>query len=434
MHETGAPAIRPLSAYGLMVVGSLAAIYLVGQILRNSIGVIAPNLAAELGLTAATLGFLSSAFFVAFAAAQIPLGMGLDRFGPKLCMLVCSVVLVLGAVWFATAATPAGLIGARVLIGVGSSCYLMAPLAIYARRMPPASFSTLAGLHIGIGTIGTLIATAPLALSAEAIGWRATFWVIAGAIALTAALVALVVPADGEVGAAPGRRETLRESIAGTLRAMRAPHVPRLFLMHFMSYSGFVLIVGLWGGPYLAHVYGYGLTERGDFLFLAAGGQIVGLLLNGPLERLVGSCKIPVMVGAAASGLLLIGLAAAGPLPPAGLAAWLVAFGLISAYQPMLIAHGKALLPSAVLGRGMTLLNVSTMIGVFFSQSISGAVIGLFPMSATGAYPLAAYQVIFALQGVCVLLAILPYIRAHDPYRAEKRTRISSLADSERTP
>jgi hypothetical protein len=250
---------------------------------------------------------------------------------------------------------------------------------------------------------------------------------------MTAMLVALLVPGEGDVGAAPGRRETLRESVAGTIRALRAPHVPRLFLMYFMSYSGFVMIVGLWGGPYLAHVYGYGLTERGDFLFLAAAGQIAGLLLNGPIERFFGSCKIPVIVGACLSGLLLIALAALGTLPPAGLAVWLIAFGLISAYQPMLLAHGKSLLPPAVLGRGMTLLNVSTMIGVFFSQALSGAIVELFPISPAGAYPLPAYQLIFVIQGICVLLAIVPYIRARDPNRDRKLSKISSMADSERT-
>lgn len=418
MHGTDHAWIRPLSVYGLAVVGSLATIYLVGQILRNSIGVIAPNLAEEVGLNAAALGVLSSAFFIAFAAAQFPLGIAIDRFGPKLCIVVCTAVLVLGAVWFALARTPSELIWARALIGLGSCCYLMAPLALYARRMPPENFSTLAGVHISIGTVGTLIATAPLAFSAAAIGWRATFLGIAGAIAFTGLMVALIVPGEGRASAGPKRRETWHENLAGTILAFRTPHVPRLFLMHFMSYSGFVMIVGLWGGPYLAHVYGYGLTERGDFLFLVAAGQIVGLLLNGPLERLLGSLKIPVLLGTGLSALLLIGLALVGTLPPALLGVWLAVFGLVSAYQPVLISHGKALLPPAVLGRGMTLLNVSTMIGVFVSQAVSGAIIELFPISASGAYPLAAYQVIFALQGGFTLAAAIPYLWARDPSRA----------------
>ena len=65
----------------------LCAIYVVSQFLRNSVGVIAPDIARELDLAPQALGVLSSAFFLAFAAAQIPLGATIDRYGPKRCML-----------------------------------------------------------------------------------------------------------------------------------------------------------------------------------------------------------------------------------------------------------------------------------------------------------------------------------------------------------
>lgn len=417
MNEAGAgrAPIRAASAYGVLLVATLAAIYLVSQILRNSIGVIAPNLADEIGLSAAQLGFLSSVFFVSFALAQVPLGIGIDRFGPKLCMLVCAGILMLGALSFATATTPAGMIGARLLIGVGSSCYLMAPLAFYARRFAPDRFSTLAGIQIGLGTIGTMIATAPLALAAAAVGWRATFMVIAGAIAVVGLMVAAVLPKEERHGTQPARAESLIESLRGIIQAARSPWVMRLFLMHFMSYSGFAIIVGLWGGPYLTHVYGYGLAERGEFLFLAATAQTAGLFLSGPLERALRSLKIPVILGVVLTAGMLLLLAAVGTLSPAGLAVWLTVFGAVSAYSPILITHGTALFPSHLLGRGITLLNMGTMVGVFVSQAVTGAIIELFPATPDGGYPLMAYRVVFALQAACMLLALLPYFRAYDP-------------------
>src|SRR4029079_4256037 len=145
----------------VLLVGTLAAIYLVSQFLRNSVGVIAPDLAREIGLNAAEIGLLSSAFFFAFAAAQIPLGIALDRYGPKRCMLLCAAIAFLGTLAFAVATTPAGLGTARILMGLGSSCYLMAPLALYARRFPPERFTLLAGIQISLGPIGTLFVTPP---------------------------------------------------------------------------------------------------------------------------------------------------------------------------------------------------------------------------------------------------------------------------------
>jgi len=181
-----------------------------------------------------------------------------------------------------------------------------------------------------------------------------------------------------------------------------------------------VMIVGLWGGPYLTHVYGYGLAERGELLFLTATGQTVGLFLAGPLERLMRSVKLPVILGASLTAAMLVVLAAAGTLPLAALMLWLVLFGAVSAYSPILITHGQALFPREVLGRGITLLNIGAMLGVFASQAITGAIIQLFPISADGAYPLLAYRVVFALQAAVMLLALLPYFRAPDPVWGEK--------------
>jgi MFS family permease len=402
------------TAMVVLVVGTMGAAYMVSQAVRNSIGVIAPDLAAELTLSAAQIGLLSSAFFLTFAAAQVPLGVCLDRFGPKVCMLVCSGIVVVGALSFAVATTPLGLVFARALLGLGSSCYLMAPLAFYARHFPPSRFGLFTGIQLGLGTVGTIFATAPLAWSASTLGWRATFVMTAAAMALAGILLAVVVPGE-RTGDASRHQETLRETIAGTLHALRAPSVGALFLMQLSAYSSFVLIVGLWGGPYLTHVYGFGLKDRGDLLLLTAAGQAVGSLLWGPLARVFGGHKTPVLIGSAltVAGLLLP--AVLGKLSMGALVIWLAAFGVISAYTALLVAHGKTLFPPALVGRGMTLLNIGTMGGVFVSQAITGAIIDLFPAPG-GAYPLEAYRIVFAAQALWLAATMILYLWARDPH------------------
>ena len=149
------------SGVAVPLVATLISIYIVSQFLRNSIGVIAPNLAAELVLSPAEIGLLSSAFFLVFAAVQIPLGMALDRFGPRLCLMVGAAITVAGTVVFALAASPGVLIFGRALLGMGTAGSLVASLAVYAQRFRPERFATLTGLQVGIGTLGTLMATAP---------------------------------------------------------------------------------------------------------------------------------------------------------------------------------------------------------------------------------------------------------------------------------
>jgi MFS family permease len=401
------PAGAPHGA--VLLVGTLAAIYLVSQFLRNSVGVIAPDLAREIGLNAAEIGLLSSAFFFSFAAAQIPLGIALDRYGPKRCMLLCAVVAFLGSLAFAVATTPAGLVTARVLMGLGSSCYLMAPLALYAKRFPPERFTLLAGIQIGIGTVGTLFVTAPLAWASAAIGWRATFLVVAGFVVACAILVALVVREDAADRTDICKRETLRESLHGVLEVIRMPSFWPVFLMNVVAYSSYVLIVGLWGGPFLSDVYGYGLTARGDLLMLPAISHIIGVVVWGHVERYFGTYKPLVLAGALATAAALGLLAALGKPEPRTLAIWLTVFGVLPAFLPVLIAHGRSFLPPHLVGRGMTLFNIGTMGGTFVVQLASGALIDLFPAQA-GVYPLDAYRLVFAAQAAAIMVASAAYL------------------------
>jgi MFS family permease len=390
----------------------LGGAYGISQFLRNSIGVIAPNLATELGLSASEIGLLASVFFFSFAAAQIPLGVALDRYGPRRCMLVCAVVAIAGALLFSWAPSPGWLIAARVLMGLGASCYFMAPLALYATRFPPDRFATVASFQYGLGTLGTLVATAPFAWAVAAIGWRASFVVVAAAMLAAGILIALVIRDDAP---APGEEKpSLRDSFVGMIAATRVRSFWPLFAMHFITYSSFVIVVGLWGGPYLTHIYGYSLTERGNMLLVAVVFQVIGALLWGPTDRWFHSYKIPVMAGALMTAAVMAAGALVGVFSGAGLLAWFVAIGLTTGYLPVMIAHGKSLFPPDLVGRGITLLNIATMGGVFVSQSVTGFVIDLFPAAGEG-YALDAYRSVFALQAAIILLGCLAYFKAYDP-------------------
>jgi MFS family permease len=401
-----------ISGAAVPLVATLISIYIVSQFLRNSIGVIAPNLAGDLGLSPAEIGLLSSTFFFTFAAVQIPVGMVLDRFGPRLWLLVGAAITVVGTLVFALAQSPGVLILGRALLGLGTAGSLVASLAVYAERFPPARFGTLAGLHVGIGTLGTLIATAPLAVSTATIGWRESFAAVGAFTLVIGLLIAVVVKDDAPTHA---RRESWWESVSGILAVIRTPSVGRLFVMNLVVYSSFALIVGLWGGPYLAHTYGYGLEERGFFLLIPVLTQILGSVLWGPMDRVAGSHKRPVLVGAVATAAALACLAVVGTLSPFMLAVWFAAFGFLSAYAPVLIAHGRALFSPHQVGRGLTVLNMGSMGGTFLAQAVSGFVIELFPTAPDGAYALTAYRVVFGLQAICILLACLVYFGSRDP-------------------
>ncbi|MEZ5787012.1 MAG: MFS transporter [Xanthobacteraceae bacterium] len=398
------------------IVATLGAAYIASMFLRNSVGVLAPDLAQGLSLAAPQIALVSSIYFIAFVAAQIPIGVVIDRYGPKRCMLVCAVVTVASTLLFAGATNFATMVTARVLMGLGTSCFLMAPLALYARTFPPDRFALLTGIQLGVGALGGMIATAPLAYASAAVGWRASFALVAGATAVIALLILALIHNDRDHRPADAPVETLGEALRGVAEASRCPDVGRLFVLNLTAYSSYVLVVGLWGGPYLTHVYGFSLTERGTLLFIPALTQVLGMMAWGASERLFRGYKLAVYLGSGSTTALLLIVGIMGRLPEPALWAWFVAFGACAAFTPVVIAHGKALFPLALVGRGMTLLNMGFMGGGFVSQLASGYVINLFSPEQ-GAYPTPAYQAIFLLQAGFSLLGLMVYHGSRDPKR-----------------
>jgi MFS family permease len=401
-------AINPLSAIALAVVATLGLLYVVSQFLRNSVGVIAPNLATEIGLTPIEIGTLSSVYFLAFAATQLPLGVALDRFGPKISMLVSIGFTVLGCVLFAVAHEAGSLIAARALLGFGTASFLMAPVALYARWFPPERFSTFAGIQLGLGSLGAIFATAPLAYATASFGWRMTFLGVGVCAAAIGVLIWLIVTDDPPGVKSTRHKETLRESVAGIWQVIRTPSMGRVFMVQVSSYPSYVLIVGLWGGPYLTHVYGYDLTGRGNVLFVAALSQVVGSFFWGASDRLFGGSKVPILISLAMCLVSLVLLIVLGTLP---IPLLLIVFGVIgftTNLSSLVMAHGRSLVAPHLLGRTITLLNMGAMGGGFLVQFISGTLINLFPSEA-GAYPLDSYRLVFALQAALVLAGLLVY-------------------------
>jgi predicted MFS family arabinose efflux permease len=396
----------------LLLIVALVAIYAVSQFLRNSVGVIAHDLARELGLSATQIGLLSSSFFLSFAAAQIPVGIAIDRYGPKRTMLATSMLAIAGTALFAVAPSAPALIASRALMGLGCSTFFMAPLVIYARRFPPERFAGLTSLQMGFANIGTLSATAPLAASAVAFGWRSSFLGVALLTVAVALAVAWAVPRDAGTDR---ERESWAETFRGVGAALKVRSFWPVFFVHLTAYSSFATMVGLWGGPWLTDVHGADLTTRGNILLVGAAAQMAGLLLWGAMDRYWGSYKRPVLLGGGAS-VLLLAVLALFPLDRAAAPVWFGLFGLSIAFTPILTAHGKSLFPPQLTGRGITLMNIGSIGGAFLSQSVTGLLMDAVGAGEGGIYLPEGYRAVFAALAGWLFLSLLIYRGAIDPH------------------
>ncbi|MFN6952216.1 MAG: MFS transporter [Albidovulum sp.] len=346
----------------------LVAGYMLSQFYRAFLAVLAPTLNAEIGATPSDLALSSGIWFLSFALMQMPVGLALDRIGPR---LTVATLLGLGggggAFVFALAEGPGAVHLAMALIGVGCSPVLMAAYYIFARIYPPAVFGTLAGAIIGLGSLGNIAGAAPLAILVGWVGWRPALLGLAGATLLVALALGLFVR-DPERPEAPAAG---RDSV---LDLLRVPGLWAIMLMMAVAYAPAAAVRGLWAGPYLAEVFGADGRTIGGVTLLMALAMVAGNFAYGPLDRLFGTRKWVVFWGNAAAALCLAALAlrpAAGVWPAA---AFLAALGLFGSSFPAIMAHGRAFFPPHLVGRGVTLLNMFSIGGAGVLQFASGRV------------------------------------------------------------
>jgi len=190
--------------------------------------VLAPTLVAEFGLSAGGLGLLSSMYFFSFALCQLPVGVAMDRFGPRRVNATLLLVAAAGGAWFAHAESAAAAIAARALIGIGVSACLMASLTAFVLWYPAERISTMNAVAFSAGAVGAMTATVPLELLLRVWPWRDAFMLIVAATVAVSLVLWLWVP---ERTARP-RGENLQGIIRGLLELMKDSAFLRLAARH----------------------------------------------------------------------------------------------------------------------------------------------------------------------------------------------------------
>jgi len=341
--------------------------------------VLAPTLAAEFGLTAAGLGLLSSVYFLSFAVVQLPLGVALDRFGPRRVNAALLLVAAAGGVWFTMAESAAAAIAARALIGLGVSACLMASLTAFVLWYPPERISTMTGVAFSSGAVGAMAVTVPLEVLLRAWGWREAFLLIVAANLAVSLVLWLWVPERR----ATRQGEPLAEQLRGLGRLLRDPAFLRLAVCVGASQCAAVALQTLWIATWLRDVAGWNPAEVARGLLAVNVSMIAGYLAFGRAAdawQRRGRGALPLLAGGVALSSLCLGLLMLGV---GSLALWCVFVGtgtaVVLAYS--IVARRY---PRDMAGRTNTAVNVIGFVGMFSGQWGIGAVLSLWPQSGAG--------------------------------------------------
>jgi MFS family permease len=388
-----------------------AAGYYLAYLFRTINAAISPALASDFGLDAAETGLLASVYFLVFGLAQIPIGVLLDRFGPRRVQGVLLVIAAGGATLFGTASSFPELLVGRAMIGLGVAGSLMAGLKTVVTWFPRERVALMNGWMIMLGSLGAVTATAPTDRLLELVGWRGLFEVLTIATVAVAGLIYMVVPEraeDSEVAAIDRKPLTLW-SIYSDPRFLRVAPLSAACIGSSWA------LQSLWASAWLADVGGLNRQDRVAHLFLMAVSLSLGALLLGSIaDRLrKHNIRTEVLLGGMGALFVVAELALVLRVPLPSLLPWSIV-SIAGAATVLSFAVIADYFPTEFAARANGALNLLHFGWAFAVQYGIGLVVGQWP-SQDGHYPVDAYQAAFglslALQVAALVWFAMPRIR-----------------------
>jgi len=349
--------------------------YFLSCLLRAITATLSPVLTLEFELMAADLGLLAGGYFLGFASMQIPLGYLLDKFGPKKIVSSFLLIAFIGTVSFALAQNFSGLLVSRILIGVGVSACLMAPLTGYRIWFAENQQQRANSWMLMIASLGFLSSTLPIQLLLPAFGWRWIFGGIAALILISIFLMLAFIPKWDHQKNESLDNQTSKGSLADV---WKNKFFISVIPMGLFNYGGLMAIQTLWAGPWMVRVAGYTPIESATGLFWINITMLISFFLWGyflPKITNLGFSALKILkLGLPVSFLIMLIIIILGS--KAG-AFYITLFILSSIFLSVTQPAVGLSFASHLAGKALTSFNLLIFLGTFIMQWVMGLVIDL---------------------------------------------------------
>lgn len=395
----------------VLVFLSFAFAYLLSTLLRAITATLSPTLTVEFGLDASDLGLLAGGYFFGFSLTQLPMGHWLDQHGPKKVIISFLTVAVLGCLAFSWATNFSGLLLARVMIGVGVSACLMAPLTGYRRWLAIEKQQRANSWMLMTGALGMLASTLPVQWLLPVIGWRWMFLGLALMIVVAMALLAWQTPTWRLQERSQEADKNLQVGILASYKQVwQHPYFRSLAPMGFFNYGGMIAMQTLWAGPWMVKVSGYTPLEAATGLFWLNVCMLITFWIWGMVtpklnQRGYGADKL-MTLGVPLNFCAQLAIIFAGV--DAGALCWVIfciTGSFVALAQP---AVGMAF-PMTLAGRALSAFNLVLFLGVFVVQWGMGLLIDGF--KSIGMAETQAFQSAMTMFFMCCLSSYAYFLK-----------------------
>jgi sugar phosphate permease len=399
--------------YRWLVFSILACGYILVYFHRLCPAVLAVDMMRDLQATGALTGLLGAAYFYPYALMQLPAGLLSDSWGPRNTIALFFIIAFAGSVLLGLASSVFLAILGRTLVGLGIAMLFVPTLKILAEWFHAREFAVMTGILMALGGVGSLSAATPLAALSAWIGWRLSFVAVGFFTLALAILVYFFVrnkPADmGWDSPADQPRSSaapisLMEGVRKVLTCRAFWPVAGWFLFDCAVFFSFG---GLWGGPFLAHVYGLEKAQAAQILSMMAIGMIFGSPCLSYVSNNVFRGRKPVLILCSLVTLVLTGLLAfyTANIPLVGLYLLCLGLGIFSsAVVVIAFTINKELFPVQMAGTATGIVNLFPFAGGAIFQPILGFVLEHYGRQGDK-FTLMGYQRAFLILFICAVIA-----------------------------
>jgi MFS family permease len=430
-------AAAPPLGLALTIWGLAAAFYLFGFFQRVTPAALAHELAKELAPTATALGWLSAAYFYCYAVMQLPSGLLADRFGPRKLFLAATAAAIIGTLLFATAQTFTAAAVGRGIIGAAAAAGWIGMLKLAAHWFSPQKFASISGLSLSVGTVGAVLAGFPLRVLSDEFGWRLVVGGSAGfALLLLIVMFFLLRDDPSDMGyrswaPAPQTADALdKVPLMASMAQLPWRDLIYLCIGQTAVTGSMVMMVGLWGVPFLTTVFEISARTATGFTSLTMVGFAIGSLIFGPWSDRSRQRKKPLVVGTA---LVLFGfviLASGVTLWSLWLSTFLLwMIGIAAGSMVVSFAFGKDLVGGRKTATITAFVNLSVTLGAIGLQPLFGVILdwrwnGLIE-DGVRRYDPSAFQWGFGATAVWLGISLMAMLMARDPLNPSRMKAVT---------
>ena len=349
-----------------------AVFYAYEYLLRIAPSAMEFSLRSHFNLSATGFGLLSSIYYYAYVPMQVPVGVLMDRFGPRRLLTIACAICVIGSFLFCNTHDISFAVTGRFLIGVGSAFAFVGVLKLATIWLPENKLALVAGMTSALGTIGAMIGDNVLGEMISHTGWQTTIneTAIFG-IGLAILLWFFIHDHKRDLNSG-GTISSFRKNMVDLNIILREKQIWINGLFGCLVYLPTTVFAELWGIPYLAHAHGMSQTSAGFANSLLFCGFMVGAPLMGFISDSIRRRKPPMLVGALGAAIVMFIILYWPNLSEPAVYGLMFILGLFYSAQTIVFAVGRELSPSEAAGTAIATTNMIVMLGAMFLQPIIG--------------------------------------------------------------